>query len=125
MNNVADHQILIIDNIGMLSSLYGYGFAAYIGGGFGVSIHNTLEAAVYGIPVIFGPKYHKFQEAIDMIKNGAAFVVTNPSDYFRTLQTFFQQPETLQKAGEMAAAYINSQAGATEKVMDYIHEYVF
>lgn len=66
-------QVLIIDNIGMLSSLYGYGNVAYIGGGFGAGIHNTLEAATYGIPVIFGPKYHKFQEAKDLIECGAGF----------------------------------------------------
>lgn len=66
-------EVLIIDCIGLLSAIYRYGKIAYIGGGFGVGIHNTLEAAVYGIPVIFGPKYRKFKEAVSLIQEGGAF----------------------------------------------------
>ncbi|ULT27945.1 hypothetical protein KUH03_15800 [Sphingobacterium sp. E70] len=70
---LTEAKVLIIDNIGLLSSLYGYGQVAYIGGGFGVGIHNTLEAATYGMPVLFGPNFKKFQEAKDLIEQGEAF----------------------------------------------------
>ena len=71
MDEIAQAQVLIIDNIGMLSALYRYGQIAYLGGGFGGGIHNTLEAVTYGVPVVFGPRYGKFQEAKDLIASEA------------------------------------------------------
>ncbi|WP_293912877.1 MULTISPECIES: 3-deoxy-D-manno-octulosonic acid transferase [unclassified Sphingobacterium] len=112
-------QVLIIDNIGMLSSLYGYGNVAYIGGGFGAGIHNTLEAATYGIPVIFGPKYHKFQEAKDLIECGAGFSISNAAG----LQTVFAQLQQSEKrtfSGEEARKYVRQHAGATAVIMKYL-----
>ncbi|EEI91425.1 3-deoxy-D-manno-octulosonic-acid transferase [Sphingobacterium spiritivorum ATCC 33300] len=112
-------QVLIIDNIGMLSSLYGYGNVAYIGGGFGAGIHNTLEAATYGIPVIFGPKYHKFQEAKDLIECGAGFSISGTAE----LQTVFAEFQQLEKrvfAGEEARKYVRQRAGATAVIMKYL-----
>ncbi|MBE8721694.1 3-deoxy-D-manno-octulosonic acid transferase [Sphingobacterium pedocola] len=113
------NQILIIDNIGMLSSLYCYGDVAYIGGGFGAGIHNTLEAATYGIPVIFGPKYGKFQEAVDLVTLMAAFSVTNYNE-LQGIFLSFQEQERRQLYGEAAGAYVKQRAGATQIIMKYL-----
>src|SRR5690606_2401017 len=85
---IPEHKspILIIDNVGMLSSLYGYGDIAYIGGGFGAGIHNTLEAAAYGMPIVFGPNYHKFQEAKDLIQARAAFAIHNERELIMVIE---------------------------------------
>lgn len=106
-------QILIIDNIGMLSSLYQYAKLGYIGGGFGVGIHNTLEAAAFGLPVIFGPKYDKFQEAKDLIAIGAAMSISNGEE----LLSAFAHFKSNDKASADAKAYVERQKGATEMIM--------
>jgi 3-deoxy-D-manno-octulosonic-acid transferase len=111
-------QVLIIDNIGLLSSLYAYGTIAYIGGGFGKSIHNTLEAAAFGLPVIFGPNYQKFQEAKDLIELKAGFSISNQAelnDCFNLLQA-----GTHKEAGKQAKAYVDSQKGATTQILKKI-----
>ncbi|WP_316768668.1 3-deoxy-D-manno-octulosonic acid transferase [Pedobacter frigiditerrae] len=110
-------QILIIDNIGMLSSLYQYGKLAYIGGGFGVGIHNTLEAAAFGLPVIFGPKYDKFQEAKDLIAIGAAKSISSADELIAAFEDF--------KANERASAdaknYVKEKKGATEMIIETLN----
>ncbi|MEJ5994598.1 glycosyltransferase N-terminal domain-containing protein [Pedobacter sp. Du54] len=109
-------QTLIIDNIGMLSSLYQYGTIGYIGGGFGVGIHNTLEAAAFGLPVIFGPKYDKFQEAKDLIAIGAAKSVATEAE----LITAFEHFTANEKAAANAKDYVEKKRGATEKIINMI-----
>lgn len=109
-------QILIIDNIGMLSSLYAYGKIAYIGGGFGAGIHNTLEAAAFGLPVIFGPKYDKFQEAKDLITLGAAKSISTDRE-LNTAFSYFDQNER----GNIAADYVDRKRGATQIIMEKIY----
>jgi len=109
-------QILIIDNIGMLSSLYQYANVAYIGGGFGVGIHNTLEAAAFGLPVIFGPKYDKFQEAKDLIAIGAAKSISNDDELINAFQDF----KSNEKASAAAKNYVEQKKGATEMIIEVI-----
>jgi len=109
-------QTLIIDNIGMLSSLYAYGKIAYIGGGFGAGIHNTLEAAAFGLPVIFGPKYDKFQEAKDLIALGAAQSIKNASE----LDNAFEQFKWDKQAGVHAKTYVADNKGATAQILSRI-----
>lgn len=116
---VMDARVLIIDNIGMLSSLYGYGNISYIGGGFGVGIHNTLEAATYGIPVIFGPKYHKFQEAKDLIEQGAGFSIQD-AEKLHLIFTCLQDQTKRDYAGQQAKCYVQQHAGATAIIMKYL-----
>lgn len=116
----ADADVLIIDCIGLLSRIYRYGQVSYIGGGFGVGIHNTLEAAVYGIPVIFGPKYHKFNEAVNLIRQGGGFSVRDGSELKELLDTLLTTPPIREAAGQQALNYVNSQLGATEKIMERI-----
>jgi 3-deoxy-D-manno-octulosonic-acid transferase len=112
-------QTLIIDNIGLLSALYQYADVTYIGGGFGVGIHNTLEAAAYGKPVIFGPNYHKFQEAKDLLKLGAAITIKNEEE----LKKGFEQLKSSSTAGSLAKSYVCNQKGATETIYKAIELY--
>lgn len=109
-----NYDVLVVDCIGLLSSIYRYGKIAYIGGGFGVGIHNTLEAAVYGIPVIFGPKYQKFNEAVSLIREGGAFSIRNGAELEEVLNTLIYTPAIAETAGQRALAYVDSQLGATE-----------
>ena len=108
--NIDKCSILLVDTIGLLSSIYRYGHVAYIGGGFGVSIHNTLEAAVYGIPVIFGPKWQKFREAKGLLQAQAALSVSNYKEFANALDTAFANQQMM---GERATQYVQSESGAT------------
>jgi 3-deoxy-D-manno-octulosonic-acid transferase len=115
----SEKRILIIDNIGMLSSLYQYGKIAYIGGGFGSGIHNTLEPIAFGLPVIFGPKYQKFEEAHQLIKTGGGFSILNYADFEKTM-LFLQTEKNYTNASNAASQYVTSNQGATSKILQYI-----
>lgn len=118
--NVTDCDVLIIDNIGMLSSLYRYGVVSYVGNGFGSGIHNTLEPAVYGIPVIFGPNYHKFKEAIDLIKNKGAFSVSSYDEFDHVFTELLENDNMRNEAGKNAGNYVHNNAGACSLIIDFI-----
>lgn len=118
--NIAGKDCLIIDCFGLLSSIYRYGNVAYIGGGFGAGIHNLPEAAVYGIPVIFGPNYLKFREAHGLIAEGGGFSVSNREEFNERMDIFMQSEEQMQSAGEKAKKYIFNNAGATRKILNNI-----
>lgn len=111
--SVAMCPVLLVDTMGLLSSIYRYGHVAYIGGGFGVGIHNTLEAAVYGMPVVFGPHWQKFREARGLIQAGAAISVKNYREFAAALDRAFDQQ---QQMGQAATDYVQSECGATEKI---------
>ena len=113
LNILRNAQVMVIDTMGLLSSIYRFGQVAYIGGGFGVGIHNTIEAAVYGVPVVFGPNYHHFREAQGLIDAGAARSIKNYSELEAALNTALDQQETI---GAKAAEYVQSELGATEKI---------
>lgn len=114
---------LIIDNIGMLSRLYSYATIAYIGGGFGEDgVHNVLEAAVYGKPIIFGPVFNQFTEAIDLLEEGAAFTVDNALDLEKTLNRLLSNEGLYLECGDAAREYVIRKKGATEKILRYIQE---
>ena len=110
----------MIDTIGILSSVYRYGFIAYVGGGFGKGIHNILEAAVYSIPVIFGPNYSRFREAVDLIKLQSAFCIHSSSELTEVLRRLSTEKEISNKAGLNAGEYVRVQTGATKKIMDQL-----
>jgi len=114
-------HVLIMDNMGMLSKLYHYATISYIGGGFGDDgIHNALEAAVFGKPVVFGPVYDKYQEAIDLVESGGAFSVEDTLELEELLKKLLSDGSLLQQSGAVAARYVREQAGATAKILDYI-----
>ncbi len=114
---VKDTNILIIDTIGLLSRLYRYADIAYIGGGFGAGIHNTLEAAAYGCPVIFGPNYEKFKEAVELIELGGAFSITDAKQLDELFVKFESEADARQKAAEIAGKYVEENQGATALIL--------
>lgn len=113
----AEADVLIIDCFGLLSSMYNYGDVAYIGGGFGVGIHNTLEAAVWNMPVIFGPNNKKFQEAQDLLKSGGGFEINTYEDFSGLMSSLMNDEAFLKQAGDKAGAFVAHLAGATDKVL--------
>lgn len=113
---LAEARVLIIDNIGLLSSIYPYGQIAYIGGGFGVGIHNTLEAAAFGLPVLFGPNYQRFQEAKDLIEIGAAISISQQEELDRAFAKIKKDPQT----GILAQKYVQDKTGATGQILKMI-----
>lgn len=115
-------NILIIDNIGLLSRLYKYAHIAYIGGGFGKGIHNTLEAAVYGKPVLFGPVHHKFREAVELTGNGGAVPIRDADECIAAVQELLSDKAAYAKRCSSALEYVYSKRGATERILRFIHE---
>lgn len=113
----AETDVLIIDCFGLLSSMYNYGDVAYIGGGFGVGIHNTLEAAVWNMPVIFGPNNKKFQEAQGLLKSGGGFEINTYEDFSGLMGSLMNDEAFLKQAGDKAGAFVAHLAGATDKVL--------
>lgn len=121
IENVKEVDCLIIDCFGLLSSIYRYGEIAYVGGGFGVGIHNILEAAVYGIPVVFGPNFRKFQEAVDLHQEGGAFVVDSYESFSQIMSEFLEENSSLySSACKVSNDYSQANKGATSKVVNAI-----
>ncbi|MDR1698729.1 MAG: 3-deoxy-D-manno-octulosonic acid transferase [Prevotellaceae bacterium] len=118
--NAQNADCLIIDSIGYLSSVYRYGQIAYIGGGFGAGIHNTLEAAVFGMPVLFGTNYERFHEAVELVKAGAAFPIADYEEYCKQMKILMNNKDFLKKTGEIAYQYVHQNSGATEKILSAI-----
>lgn len=116
----AEVDCIIIDCFGLLSSMYRYGKMAYIGGGFGAGIHNTLEAAVYGIPVIFGPNYQKFDEAKALLACGGGCSIVNDEELEACLETWRLKPAELEKSGKAAGEYVKQSSGGTEIILNYL-----
>jgi len=117
---LSSYSVLVIDNIGMLSSLYQYGEVAYIGGGFGVGIHNTLEAAAFGLPVMFGPNYSRFKEAQDLVNLQAGFSINNADELQIVVDKLIVDADYRYKASTIARQYVAKSKGATEMIMQSI-----
>lgn len=118
--SLQDFDCMIVDTYGMLSSIYRYGNIAYVGGGFGVGIHNVPEAAVYGVPVLIGPNHQKFREAEMLLHLGGCFEITSPDTFAMTMKLLTQNEDSRKKAGNAAGNYILSNAGAADKIFDAI-----
>lgn len=115
--SAAEAACLLIDCYGLLSALYRYATVAYVGGGFGVGIHNVPEAAVYGVPVLFGPNNEKFREAQELKACGGAFEITGAADFAAQMDSLLRDEAALSRAGEAAGGYIRQNAGATERII--------
>jgi 3-deoxy-D-manno-octulosonic-acid transferase len=113
-------KVLIIDNIGLLSRLYKYATITYIGGGFGKGIHNTLEAAVYAKPVVFGPVFHKFKEAADLIRNKGAFTISNADECVKITSQLLTDNQKLKESGKLSGDYVYSNRGATQRIIQFL-----
>lgn len=122
-NNLQKAELLLIDNIGLLSSIYSYGDVAYIGGAFGKGLHNILEAATFGMPIIFGNKnYQKFGEAIDLLEKKGAFSISNADELEKLLNKIFEDNYFREQINETTRKYVIQNTGATTKIMDFCKE---
>lgn len=119
-NEAAEAECIIIDCFGLLSSIYRYGDVAYVGGGFGVGIHNVVEAAVWGVPVVFGPNNQRFQEAQGLLASEGGFQVRDYESFCQLMDRFDSDASFLQAAGEKAGAYVSQHAGATDIILKEI-----
>jgi 3-deoxy-D-manno-octulosonic-acid transferase len=117
-------RVLIIDNVGLLSFLYRYSMLAYVGGGFGVGIHNILEATTYGLPVIFGPNYKKFREAMEWIDMGVAFSFVDSKECILKVRELLEDKVKYEKTCKDALEYVQENAGATNLVLDKVKSYL-
>lgn len=118
--NEIHERVILVDTIGHLSSLYQYGTIAYIGGGFGRGIHNILEAAVFGLPLVFGPNFHDFQEARELISYGVAYVIKHPKLLYSTIDGLVNSEKQRKIIAETAESYIIKSVGATDKIVDFV-----
>ncbi len=114
-----EHNILWMDNIGMLSRLYHYADVAYVGGGWGTGLHNILEAVVFGKPVLFGPKHQKFPEAGEVIERGGAFEVHDQNSLTSQLTILLDKPELRSEISRTNQEYVKSKTGATSQILNW------
>jgi len=119
-SRLTTHSCLIIDNIGMLSRLYRYATITYVGGGFGKGIHNTLEAAVYGKPVFFGPNYKKFREASGLIRSAGGISVGSSEELSAAIKKLLADNSLLEQCSKSAFDFVQKNKGATGRILDYI-----
>lgn len=117
-NELHQAQVLVVDCMGLLSSIYRYADVAYIGGGFGVGIHNTLEAAIYNIPVLFGPNYQRFQEAVELHRRGIAYPISQGQELQELLEKLFSTEELRAKIAEKCRVFMQENIGATQKIVE-------
>ena len=121
LSPLSSYDTLIIDCFGLLSSIYRYADVTYVGGGFGVGIHNTLEAAVWDVPVIFGPNNQRFQEAQGLKACGGGLEITNSADFAQVMQRFISEPASIREAGLQSGIYVQQMTGATRKILSEIN----
>lgn len=114
---LSEAKVFVVDTIGILSAIYRYGTMTYVGGGFGVGIHNTLEPAIYGLPVFFGPNHQRFKEACDLKACGGGFTFSNADEFNVLVSKLLTDAETLKAAGKAAGDYCESMLGATDRIM--------
>ena len=124
-NSKSNKQFLVIDNIGMLSSIYRYATIAFIGGGFGKGIHNILESTVFGVPVLFGPNYEKFREAKDLIDQQICFSINNSDQLSIYINRLLNDNKLYNNCSTGCSAYVENNSGATEQIMKYITTEIF
>jgi 3-deoxy-D-manno-octulosonic-acid transferase len=122
LNDYANERIIIVDSIGILMVLYQYAIVAYVGGSFRQGIHNVLEPAVYGIPVVYGPKHTNSQEAIELSRRGGGFVVNDQQECYRTLRTLLDNKKANADAGKQALMLVKENIGATERFIQHLEK---
>lgn len=124
LNSYKNEKIIIVDSIGILLTLYAYSDLAFVGGSFKQNIHNVLEAAVYGVPVLFGPKIENSQESLELLKRGGGILIRNQKETYRWLRTFFLKDYLRKEKGRVAADFVKENLGATEKILKEIYEVI-
>jgi len=122
--NLKDFDVLIIDIIGILTKVYSYADVAYVGGGFATGLHNTMEPAVFGIPIIIGPQYHGFKEAEDLVAKGGIFPISDQTEFNKLMRLFTGNPTKAKEQGTINSNYINSNVGAADRILDHISRFL-
>jgi 3-deoxy-D-manno-octulosonic-acid transferase len=120
--NITNAEVLIVDTIGLLTKIYSYADVAYIGGGFATGLHNVLEPAAFGLPVIIGPQFDKFKEAVDLVQNKGCVVVHDDLEFKKTVDTLFLDSFYRREKGQIAGDYILNNIGATSMIMKYVSD---
>jgi 3-deoxy-D-manno-octulosonic-acid transferase len=120
INNYTDQRIIIVDSIGVLSILYNYADIAFIGGSFKVNVHNVLEAAVYGVPVLFGPKIENSQEAKKLVEAGGGIMIKDKNSFYRSLRKLFSDDELMKECGRKSFEYVHNNVGTTDRIIKEI-----
>lgn len=124
MNNYNNEKVILIDSVGILVALYKYAHVVYIGGSFRQGIHNVLEPAVFGIPVVFGPKHTNSQEAVELARLGGGFIVENEKELYRTLRTLLDNDHVRTTASTISKEFVSDNCGATERFLHYLEPYL-
>lgn len=124
LNNYSGQRIILIDSIGILVALYKYADVVYIGGSFRQGIHNVLEPAVFGKPVIYGPKHTNSQEAVELASRGGGFVITGQKSLYRTLRTLLDDPLERERAGTISESFVKENCGATDRFLRYLEPFL-
>lgn len=122
LNDYSGERIILVDSIGILTALYQYAHVAYVGGSFKQGIHNVLEPAVYGIPVLYGPKHHNSQEAVELARRGGGTVVHDQQDCYKALRTLFNNKKASAKAGAISLNLVKENVGATERFLAHLEK---
>ena len=112
--------MLVVDTIGLLTKIYSYANIAYVGGGFATGLHNTMEPAVFGIPIIIGPQFGGFKEAEDLVSSGGIIPVSNQERFDKTMENLINDPISIRKIGDINSNYINANRGASNLVMKHL-----
>ncbi len=120
INNYNNEKIIIVDSIGILSILYSYANVAFIGGSFKINVHNVLEAAVYGIPVLFGPKIDNSQEAKNLLEAGGGILINDKKIFYKTLRKLFSDETLMQVVGNKSFEFVNKNVGTTDRIIKEI-----
>jgi len=120
LNEYAGENVVIVDSVGILLVLYAHAHIAYVGGSFRQGVHNVLEAAVFGIPVLFGPKHRNAHEPIMLVECGGGFVVGNEEELHRTLKNLLEDDAARNASGERAARFVASHTGATVRFLEHL-----
>jgi 3-deoxy-D-manno-octulosonic-acid transferase len=122
--DLENRQVLVVDTIGMLTYLYRLADLTYIGDGFGAGIHSVMEPAAFGMPIFFGPNFHNFQEAVDLVERGGAFVVEDHKELIQGIRRFADDAQAREAVGQICRAYIQEKRGATDRVMLGLRQYL-
>lgn len=124
LNDYSGEQVILVDSIGILTTLYQYADVAYVGGSFRQGVHNVLEPAVYGIPVVYGPKHQNSQEAFELARRGGGFVVHDQQDCYRTLRLLLSNKKENSRAGSISLKLVKENIGATERFVKHLEQYL-
>jgi 3-deoxy-D-manno-octulosonic-acid transferase len=123
-HNIQDADVFIVDTIGLLTKIYSYADIAYVGGGFATGLHNTLEPAVFGVPIVIGPQYHGFKEAEDLVELGGLLTITNSREFNDIIQELVNQSAKRKTVGEINATYITNNLGATQTITEHLQPFL-